>query len=276
MFNDSTPSAGGGKSVSLLPVENLVGECRECPTPGYVVYRGRVLPDGWEGQRRIVKVDCKRRRCRYCGPKHWKPYVQARICSGWGARGRKNVNQVDYDDDRFLLLTAPGDAGEDWNAQAPKAWAKFWKAWKETFPRARRSRMKYTKVAERQLRGAIHYHVIVRGVGHVNIEQLRECATAAGFGSWVGVRRIEARKGGLKGAISYMSKYLLKAADEWDEKQHVMTHSQDWSEGWQKRRGPTGLWEYCLRAGDAEKTRRVYDAYAAVGAVPIGGWADDT
>lgn len=237
------PPVGAGAPLSLLPVEKFraaLASSSACPEPGYVV---NTETGRWHS------VDCKRRRCRYCGPARWKPYVQAVFASGWGKRGKDTLRTVDYSRDRFVLLTAPGDAGADWNDGASKRWTVFYEHLRRRMPGRVAAQLAYFKVGELQERGAVHYHAYLRGIGFLPVATLRECALAAGFGPFVGIKRIEARKGGLKGALAYLAKYLLKATgvEAWGLKQHVMTHCHGWRREWEPKAAGNGLlWRYCL------------------------------
>jgi len=182
----------------------------------------------------FVKVRCKRRQCSSCGPRHWVPKVTAQMRSGLGGPASNFV---------VLLLTAPGDAElgtaaamAEWNGSASRRWHRFMTILSRELRQGRiagarqRGRLEFWRVSELQRRGAIHLHVVLRGVNFLPVEAVRRIAVAVGFGPFVGVKSPDASKGGTKGLRSYFSKYLLKAAATWAEPgQRIYSKSRGWA-----------------------------------------------
>jgi len=227
-------------AFSSLSLENfhrsIVGEgSGECPSPVVLVNRA---------ERRWMRLACRRRRCPYCGPRHWKPYVQAGMLAG--------IDGVPEMEILLVTLTAPGIAKSwEWNLEASTRWNAFITYMRRAFPGAR---IAFWKIGERQGRGCVHYHIVLRGLRWLPVEVLRTLALRAGFGYWVWVGRPERKRGGIKGLLGYYGKYMLKGSRLWWLKQHIVTHSHDWRTGW-RQHGRAGLvradgslvspWSYC-------------------------------
>lgn len=230
--------------LSSIPLENFhsrrVGpDAGGCPTPV-------VVADKREGK--WMRLPCRRRRCPVCGERVWKPYVQAGLMSG--------LDGVKQSEILLVTLTAPGDASAwVWNRTASTSWNKFITYLRRAFPGARVS---FWKVGELQERGAVHYHVVVRGLKWLPVEVLRSLAVSSGFGPWVWVGRPRKVKGGVKGLLGYYGKYMVKGSRAWYSTQHVVTHAQDWRQGWTqhfRKVRPDGSrltsWSYCRSECDA-------------------------
>lgn len=192
-----------------------------------------------------MRLVCRRRRCSWCGVNVWKPYVQAGMMSG--------LDDVPGGEILLVTLTAPGDVEvEAWNESAAKCWNTFITYLRRTFPGAQ---LEFWKVAELQERGAVHYHIVLRGLRWLPVEILRALAVSAGFGRWVWIGRPERRRGGVKGLLGYYGKYMVKGTRFWELKQHVSTHSRDWRQGWVQHGssavGASSSWSYCACELDA-------------------------
>jgi len=179
-------------------------------------------------------MPCRRRRCGVCGPKRWRPRKLATLHAGL------HGDPAEY---LVLLLTAPGDAGdpEEWNAGASRRWNHWITALHQEFPEAD---LQYWRVAELQQRGHVHYHVVLRGLRYLPVEVMRSIALRAGFGLWVGIRRPDQYRAGLRGLGGYLGKYLLKdAARVLPARARLVTMSQRWLQVWtrvQRRRAEPG------------------------------------
>jgi len=211
----------------------------------------------------VGPVRCRRRRCPECGP-IWRAVKKAQFWSG---------TAVPLARLKLITLTAPGDEevltlwkeavgdqleeySEDtwwalavswWNDGAPERFNHWVLVLHRAFPWMH---LQYWKVAEFQVRGLVHYHVMVRGVCDVWIahERLRELALAARFGRICFINQIKPRLGGVRGAIAYMAKYLLKASGvDWPARRRLVTESQEWRLTWEDRRPPrsaSGTWSW--------------------------------
>lgn len=204
---------------------------RNCPDP-VRLYR---VSDG-----KAVRVPCRRRRCPYCGPVHWRPRALAGYHAG-----------IFGDPQEFLavLLTAPGDVNvDDWNADASGRWHRFMTILRRDYPG-----LQFWRVAELQARGAIHFHVLFRGRRFMAHGKIRRAALAVGFGSWVGVRSCWKYRRGASGAALYFGKYLLKDFPRFVRGvTKLVTFSNGWRVVWRKReRSVPGTWLYAggMRSG---------------------------
>jgi hypothetical protein len=158
----------------------------------------------------------------------------------------------------LVTLTAPGTAKSwEWNRTAATRWNAFMTYLRRAFPGAQ---IAFWKIGERQERGHVHYHIVLRGLRWLPVEVLRALALRAGFGPWVWVGRADRKRGGIRGLLGYYGKYMVKGTRLWWLKQHVVTHSQDWRTGWRQRRAGylvradgsrVGQWEYCTSEADA-------------------------
>lgn len=200
-----------------------------CPAP-VTIYNAST------GERLILP--CKRRLCVACGPTRWRPKVLAKLHSG-----------LQDDPQRYLvlLLTAPGNANRHYfNANASHYWHRFWTSANRWWPG-----LAYWKVAELQQRGHVHFHVILRGRSHIDIEQLRRLAIRSGFGAWVGIRRPIDYKAQTKGAAGYLGKYLLKDYLRFAGEPNLVSMSRTWPTLWRSpvKTPSTDRWitEYELR-----------------------------
>ena len=205
----------------MLPIEKLCSEAdweeaeSGCGTPVHLVNREL---------RRGLTLPCRRRRCEWCGPHLWKPRVQARMMNGLDGVPREEV--------LLLTLTAPGPATDSWNELASRRLNRFITALRRTFPGAQ---IAYWKVGEKQKRGLIHYHIIIRGLRYLPHKTMRKLAVRTGFGPRVGVMHPEPKKGGMRGLLGYFGKYLVKGLSAWDEPSHVVTMARSWCLSWRSR-----------------------------------------
>ena len=185
-------------------------------------------------------LPCRRRVCEYCGPVHWRPRALAIYHSG--------VDSSDPEQFLAVLLTAPGDVNvRDWNAGASKRWHNFMTILRRTY-----GDIQFFRVAELQKRGAIHFHVLFRGVKFIPARRLRQIAVSVGFGSWVGIRKCSAYRHGANGGARYFGKYLLKSFPTRLGVSKLLTYSQRWRVTWVSHaREKTGNWLFAggSRAG---------------------------
>jgi hypothetical protein len=195
---------------------SAIGSIAKCPTPARL-YRESDL-------RRIV-VPCGQRRCSWCGPNIWRKRVLAGLHAGLRA-----APPAEY---LAILLTAPAESdAREFNAAAPKRWARFNQYLREAYPGAD---LGFWKVAELQERGHVHFHVVVRGLRWLPVPRLRAIARRAGFGPWVGIRRPASYKGGPRSLGWYFTKYLMK--DYGRSIRGVVklvTFSNGWRAGWKR------------------------------------------
>lgn len=162
----------------------------------------------------------------------------------------------------FVTLTAPGDDRlptadriEWWNRGAADRWTRFVGLVRAKFPGAR---VEYGRAFELQRRGAVHPHVIFRGLPLVPWAVLQPLAVAAGFGP-VGDAQSVAQ---VHGVASYLGSYLAKSRTAFPKGARVFGTSRAWRIGWVKRRtvagrylsGPVGgmtWWEWAGALIDA-------------------------
>lgn len=265
----------GARQLDLIPVEKVQENLDlPCPTPIVLVpvkqeqlprgWRARSLPDG--APDRIVKR-CGRRKCKSCGP-HWARYAKASMLSGL---------KMSNADERvlFVTVTAPGQAdGLDsaeaiaiWNGGASKRWNHLIELVRQAFP-ADRKEIQFFRVGELQVRGAIHYHLALRGVRWLPKELLQRLAVQAGFGYIVDVRPLR----NIGGGVMYFAKYFLKDADKWPSGRRVWSCSAQWRVKWSPRSPLSGKypaqllstgeeflsvspWRYDRRESEAERRR---------------------
>jgi hypothetical protein len=205
---------------------------------------------------RRIDLCCGGRRCRHCGPLHWKRRAVARFLSGL----------VEGESYTMLTLTAPGGDldVDEWNPGASQRWDRFRSAVtrlcetpartsaRHPFPLRRRSPA-FWKVGEFQQRGALHFHGLFRGLPFVPIELVRAAAVRTGFGP-----RLEWHAPhNLAGLGRYYSKYVLKDVDQWPRGFRVVTYSRDWAVGWKGRSGGSGDWVRVGRGSLAETLLRL-------------------
>jgi hypothetical protein len=185
-------------------------------------WKVRPLPEG--APARLV-MPCRCRRCPACLPR-WCRRVKAVLLSGLRAPGIDGESA-------FITVTAPGRAGglvdeetiEAWNEGAARRWNHLRTIFRQHYPAA-----EFFRVAELQGRGAIHYHVLVRGVPLLTREMLSAWAVRAGFGYVCDVRAL--RHAG--GAAAYLTKYLTKDVEEWPPGRRVWSCSARWRVVWKR------------------------------------------
>jgi len=224
----------------------------DCPRPRYFVMWGFPVRTPRGQHRRFLRARCNSRRCTSEGCQvAWKRYQQARIFSGCEPSGRMV----------FLTVTAPGadlDVGA-FNEVASTCWHRLMVAIRRT---SWGRDAEYVKVGEIQRRGAIHYHALFRmASAFVPHHELSALAVRAGFGEVCWVERVWAEKGGSKGAVAYLTKYLLKAISGWPNRVHLRSQSRGWATEWCSKSqwsgervamtgelvGSTSGWSYCRR-----------------------------
>lgn len=252
------PERSPGVPLFAVPPANLP----ECPD------RVRIY-DGETGRRLLLP--CRRRVCSYCGPVHWRP----RALAGFHA-GIVEGLQYEY---LALLLTAPADAGLEWNAGVQARWHNFVTLLRREWPRAT---FGFWSVRELQARGLVHVHALLRvsGMpGFLAAGKLRRIARAVGFGEWVGVRACRKYRHGARGAGLYFGKYLLK---DYSRRitgvSKLVTFSNGWRLTWAmpERSSKPGRWLFAgtMRAGwrfigqDVAATR----SGASHPAAPLPSW----
>jgi hypothetical protein len=154
-------------------------------------------------------------KCRPCATRY------RRRVKNVAAEGMYRVSGFFY----LLTLTAPGTAGHRlpsgkrcactpdegvdlaaWNPTAAKRWNRFL----VDLERRYLVRPKYFRAAEVQVRGALHYHVIVWTPRKFSVQTLRQLAIRSGFGHEVDLQPLEP---GSRKAAGYVSKYVTKSAD---------------------------------------------------------------
>ena len=229
---------GVGKlAVHLISVEQFNSERRvgrecDCPSPVTLVN---------ETEGTWMQVWCKSRRCPVCGPK-WKKMAQARLARGIEGQPLERV--------LFITLTAPGDVdAQQFNENASRYWNHFMVSLKRKFPGAQ---LDYYRVGEFQKRGHIHFHVVIRGLNYLPHDILQRLAIRAGFGEIYWIKRVEAAKGGIRGLLGYLGKYLLKEAELWPRGKRVVTTSRGWAVDWRPvKRAPWVWWHYVPSVGHA-------------------------
>ncbi len=175
----------------------------------------------------------------------------------------------------FVTVTAPGEAaGLDspeaisvWNAGASKHWNHLIELIRQAFPAARKS-IQFFRVGEVQARGAIHYHLALRGLQWLPKELLQKLAVQAGFGYIVDVRLLR----NIGGGVSYFAKYLLKDVKAWPTGRRVWSCSAGWRVKWSPRSPLSGKyparllstgeeflsvspWRYDRRESETERRR---------------------
>jgi len=236
----------GARAFSSLLLAKLQREGEAVPdltstgTPERGLARVAAVPDCPDRVRlyhadtgRRMLLPCRRRVCEYCGPVHWRPRALAVYHSG--------VDTFDPNEFLAVLLTAPGDVDvQEWNATASERWHNFMTILRRTYPS-----IQYWRVAELQRRGAIHFHILFRGVRFLPANRLRGIARAVGFGGWVGVRRCAKYRYGANGGARYFGKYLLKSFPTKLGVSKLVTYSQGWRVTWvSQKRASTGKWIY--------------------------------
>lgn len=224
-------------------------KCGSCLRPKR--FRNRVTGE-------VIRRPCRRRRCSYCGPHLWKPVRQA---LHW--RGLEGVDPRAL---KVITLTAPGtdDLLGEWrqtfeghaypedthlgmamayfNDSAPGRFDHFMRLLR----RATGIKWQHFKVAERQTRGATHYHGTLRAPDNklhfIPMETFRRCAVEAGFGSRVElraprhVRSVAGYHGKAMAGASAHVAYQGKTVDYWEwRRQHAVTSSRDWAPTWVRR-----------------------------------------
>lgn len=200
----------------------------DCPRETYVV-----RPDG-----KWMSLPCRGRKCPYCGARFWKKYVQRRMMSGLAGVDCKYV--------KVLCVTAPSDAPAlYWNTHAREHFTALMNELRRLFPA---DRLEYWKVGELQTltRHHIHYHIVVRPLKYLSKKVLEALCVKCGFGKVCYIQAVWEHKGGIRGLLGYLGKYLLKEVDAWEsEWGHVTTHSHRWSLDWKpKRQQLPGGWRW--------------------------------
>lgn len=185
---------------------------------------GESLPD-CDQPNLVICMMCAEVRTVKCGK------TSSRACSHCGAAHRGRVGVVAGSglrvgrDGLFITLTAPtwlehyrpdgqacrctgGGCADlaEWNATAGKRFNRFMQELRRAFA----TDLQYFKGAEVQRRGALHYHVLIRGPRPLALSRsaLRRLAIRHGFGHSVDVQGLEPAHAG------YVSKYVSKASDD--------------------------------------------------------------
>ncbi len=206
------------------------GKLERCPRPYFRL-------DMVTGERR--HVPCCQRRCPWCGENIWKKRRTADYFAG--------VKGVGLDRLKLVTVTAPGGGldCEAWNVGAAERFHDLVTMLREEYPQLD---LQYWKVGEFQVRGALHYHVIVRACRNLFIEKktLEKLAVHAGFGKVCFVNSIDPRKGGINGACAYLASYLLQDVEAWPNGKPVVTKSHRWRLVWEDRRPAkeVGRWRW--------------------------------
>lgn len=160
-----------------------------CPQP--------IFKYDFDGER-LIALPCRKRLCDVCGTRLWRPEVEARFRAGWDVPGTRY---------RLLTLTGPRfkhtAEQEDWNNfKVGPAWNRLRSSL------SYHGSFDYFRVSEMQRRGAIHLHVLVRGL-ELSSDKIGELAKRAGFGF---IEVSDWDEEGVEEAWEYVSKYLFDPA----------------------------------------------------------------
>jgi hypothetical protein len=221
-----------------------------CPSGIWLVRFERIVGRGAvvSGEKRSnYYVPCSRRRCPVCGP-DWKRYHLARAFSG--------TNGVPIDLLRFWTLTPPAQV-DDYSKYNRTACARFRLVWRQmgrrySYLAGGDGGAAYFGTKEFFRDGLIHLHVLVRQEAADLLPRadfgdggwLQNNLVKHGFGPIHSWREVERARGGAAGAVSYITKYALKAAldEQFPKGTRVDFWSNKWSIEWrQHQRMPTEL-----------------------------------
>jgi len=170
---------------------------------------------------RRLLVPCRQRRCAHCGAAHWRAKALATYHAG--------IDPAREDEYLAVTLTAPG-RGTDivaWNATSQARWHNFMTILRRSYPA-----VEFWKVAELQQRGAVHFHVLFRGVRFMPHGKVRGIAKAVGFGPNVWIKATRDYKYGAQGGGLYFGKYLLKSFERTTGVTRLVTYSNGWRLHW--------------------------------------------
>lgn len=197
---------------SLHSIKKHLNELKSCPWP-VGSFRG-VTFDIETGNHKGVRapIACGKWECKFCGPKNLKK-LRARIYNGnisndiVGAGGRYCQ--------KFLTLTCPGEVYRSSNTPA-EAYEEMQNSYHKLM-RALKKRLGdfyYLKVAEKHKDGYPHFHILLcgRAIKSKLVKDYIDQLWCKKYG--MGYTWIEVIKHGLKAGVSYLSKYLTKAATE--------------------------------------------------------------
>ena len=174
----------------------------------------------------------------------------------------------------FVTLTAPSEIGghtmpsgdicpctpveginlAEWHSTVGQRWSWFITALRRVL-----GEVQYCKATEVQVRGAVHFHALVRTEGNLTERLVRELAIGYGFGHSVDVKLLTGPKGAQRTAW-YCAKYASKAADDRHEVDTLDRRTGEILRGmprlrvWTASRG-WGLTMLALRASQARWAR---------------------
>lgn len=186
---------------------------------------------------RYFCAPCARRRCVVCGPTVWIDRLSRQFFDGFKVEG------VPLSAYRRVTLTAPGFGSVNaeqrqraWNLDAPRYRQRFFQLLRRRYEDSpdRVAPIEYWWVAELQERGAIHYHVVIRGLRWMSIGVLNEIGPQSGFGN----AHLDARRAGGIDARStwlYYSKYVTDEVLLWDRRARVSGCSAGWAPRYRRR-----------------------------------------
>ena len=190
-----------------------------------------------EDARRLL-VPCRQRKCLHCGPAHWRAKALATYHAG--------IDPAREDEYLAVTLTAPG-RGTDivaWNATSQDRWHNLMTILRRSYPE-----VQFWKVAELQERGAVHFHVMFRGVRFIPHGKLRGIAKSVGFGPNVWIKRSRDYKYGAQGGGKYFGKYLLKDFSKTTGVTRLVTYSNGWKLSWVTHKKMPGVVSPWIFAG---------------------------
>ncbi len=216
----TAPGGGVGERSTALSGSSLDTERTSPPTCERVRLVNRSTGE-------ILGLWCKSWYCDSCAPRRLR---QARRRIGLGLEEDARAERP-----KFLTLTSrPGEMPHESTSLLTDRYANLRRHLKRCFPGAS---LEYAGVPERTRAGALHFHVILRGVPFMPQVVWSRLAERFGFGRIVWITAVV----GERGMTSYLTKslggYMTKdlGRHRWPPGFHRLRFSQGWALGWVSR-----------------------------------------
>jgi hypothetical protein len=220
----------------------------------------------------IVGMACKSWRCPRCSVSNRRAF-QKRLRLGLGS------TLIGTEIPKLLTLTShPGEGPWRSRELLTRRFAEVRRRLERAFPGCE---LEYAGAVELTRRGAVHFHVVLRGVPYMPQSTWSRLVARCGFGPVVDIRRVQS--GGVGGYLSKdLGGYLTKAAgsQSWPPHFRRVRFSRDWAPEWLPRArrarhgGDQASWvlhHVAVRSSDELPTRAIGWAVAGQGPPVAGG-----
>lgn len=170
----------------------------------------------------VIGLPCGSWRCDQCGVSNRRAFAK-RLRLGLAVQGDRELP-------KFLTLTSrPGESPHESRAALASRFREVRRRLERSFPGAE---VEYGGMVELTQRGAVHLHVVLRGVPFMPQRTWSTLVARCGFGPVVWIEKVHS--GGVGAYVAKLGRYMTKAAGAgwWPPHFRRVRFSRDWAPGW--------------------------------------------